>query len=367
MEQVTDFASASGHTLSLEKFREMNIAISLPHPTTGANESIKDMRLRSVFEDQFDFTALNVEKIAAAGHRRWKYKGPWLANLTHGEFQSFLKKQVRGRREEFRQVIREHLAEKQTEEATNQAVAAGTSEETQAAVRPEDVTDEQITHFYRIARINNDELNGLVSKFLDLAPIDHEGMDYLQALAPEQSKRLNPSDPYAKYGPPVTHPSAGLSYLRTKSFLENHPVYGPQRLEAPIKARLMGISEKIPSKAAVGGFVGYSGGYMGRQAIMDWKLPGGAKTWVHVASAQVDSTGRAILTFRQAPTEEKLIVEEALGEKQVFRAKPPEEEPMDLPIKQVKPSVRRDYRKFSSPLKFSSSDSYGTGATYARR
>lgn len=355
MEQVTDFASASGHTLTLEKMQEMNIAISLPHATTGANETIQGVRLRSVFEDEFDFTALDAEKVAVAGQRRWKYKGPWLANLTHGEFQDFLKKQVRGRREEFRQVVREHLAKKQTQEAVQRAMDAGTNDEPRE-VRPEEVTDEQITELFRIARKHKDELYGLISKFLDLAPIDHEDLDYLGIMQPDQSKQLNPLDPYAKYGPPVTHPSAGLSYLRTSAYLENHPVYGPQMVHAPIKARVLGISDKTLPRAAVGGFVANGFPNLSKTVGVDYLSPGGTKLWAHVASAQVDSTGRAILQVKPATGPETLIQEEMQGVKQVFRAEAESMEPEKPPIQSLKSSIRNKPR---STIKFSGPGSYG--------
>lgn len=359
MEQVTDFASASAHTLSLEKMQEMNVAISVPHATTGANLYIQGVRLRSVFEDEFDFTAFDAEKVALAGQRRWKYKGPWLANLTHGEFQDFLKKQVRGRREEFRQIVREHLAKKQTQEAVQRAMDAGTNDEPRE-VRPEDVTDEQITELFRIARKHKDELYGLISEFLDLAPIDHDDFDYLATIQPDQSKQLDPLDPYAKYGPPVTHPSAGLSYLRTTAYLENHPVYGPQKAHAPIKARVLGISEKPLPRAAVGGFVANSFPHISKTVGVAYESPGGTKLWAHITSAQVDSTGRAILQVNPAEGPEVSVQEEMQGVKQVFRAEAEStepENPPEPPLQRLKSTIRGKSNR--SPFKMSTSGSYG--------
>lgn len=357
MEQVTDFESASGHTLTLEKMQEMNIAISLPHATSGLNETTQDTHLQSVFEDDFDFTALDAKTIALAGQRRWKYKGPWLASLTHGEFQNFLKKQVQGRREEFRQVVREHLAQKQTLEARRQEIAAGTSEEAQKpAVRPEEVTDEQITEFSRVARKHPDELYALISKFLDLAPIDHEGMDHLGPMAPDQSKKLDPLDPYARYGPPITHPSAGLSYLRTASFLENHPVYGPQRLQAPIQARVLGISDRVQARAAVGGFVAYNSVNLGKLVGVEYLSPGGTKMWANVASAQVDSTGRAILQVRQVQGKDSLVQEEMQGMRRVFREEVEKPESEQPPVKNLQPSIRNKPKPI---IRFSDQGTYG--------
>lgn len=357
MEQVTDFASASDHTLSLEKMREMNIAISVPHPLSGQNEVLQGSRVRSVFEDDFDFTALDAEKLAAAGQKRWKYRGPWLANLTHGEFQDFLKKEVRGRRDEFRKVICEHLAQKQTQEAAQQAVAEGTIDDVRE-VRPEDITDEHITDFFRIARRNNDELYGLISKFLDLAPIEHDEYDWMGMMQPDQSKRVDSPDPYAKYGPPITHPSAGLSYLRTSAFLENHPVYGPQKMHAPVKARVLGVSEKVPHMAAVGGFVANHYGNLKNSVSADFQSPGGCKTWVQINTAQVDSKGKLLLGVRPAQGTERQIQEEMVGDKRLFRDSVDRPASKEAPIRSMRSSIRDKGGRLN--IQFSGPGTYGT-------
>lgn len=357
MEQVTDFESASGHALSLEKMQEMNIAISLPHATSGVNETIEPEPLQSVFEDEFDFTALDAERIAAAGQKRWKYKGPWLASLTHGEFQKFLKKQIRGRREEFRQVIREHLAKQQTTEAVRLAIEAGTSDQGQQPdVRPEAVTDEQIAEFCRTARNQPGQLYQLISQFLDLAPIDYEGLDHLEALQPNQSKEVNSIDPYAKYGPPITHPSAGLSYLRTAAFLDNHPVYGPQRQQAPIQARVLGITDHAGAKAAVGGFVANPNMNVGKAVGVEYLSPGGTKWWAHVASAQVDSTGRIMLQLKAAQVKDTLVQQEMQGKKRVFRGSVETPELDQSPVQALKTNVRPNIKP---AMRFSGPGSYG--------
>ena len=57
------------------------------------------------------------------------------------------------------------------------------------------------------------------------------------------------NSPYAETGPPKTHPSAGLSYLRTNRYIYNHPIYGPQEHPPPIQGRIV-----IPKNANVGSF-----------------------------------------------------------------------------------------------------------------
>lgn len=355
MEQVTDFATADPHTLNLKRMDEMNVAISTPHATSGLNESMYGPRFQSVFEDHFDFTALNPERILAAGQNRWKYRGPWLANLTHGEFQQFLKKQVRGRRAEFRKVICEHLAQKQTQAAQQRAMDEATGDAVRE-VRPDEITDEHVTEFFRVARRHHDELYGLISKFLDLAPIEHNEFDVIGSMAPNQSKEVNPQDPYAQYGPPVTHPSAGLSYLRTTAFLENHPVYGPQKSHPPVKARVLGISERVPAKAAVGGFVANSFGNLNKLVGMEYLARGGTKEWVQVTSAQIDSKGRPILMVKQAGGTEKLIQREMVGETRVFRDQVDQPMTEDIPINSLRSSIRTKTRP---TVRMSGPGSYG--------
>lgn len=370
IEHVTDFTSAADHTLTLEKWQEMNIAISLPHALSSGSHYIGrqlDNALESVFEDKYDFTAIDSEKINAAGQRRWKYKGPWLANLTEGEFQTYLKREVRGRRAEFRQFLREQLAPGLTQEAKRRAMEKGENVEV-AEVRPEDVTDEHILDFLRLAREYRTKLYDLIGKFLDLAPIEPPPIagvvEHLGNLAPNESKQIESANPYAKYGPPVTHPSAGLSYLRTSSFLENHPVYGPQGKHRAIKGRVMSVNGGNGSKIGLGGIISpsaisstqYKSTGMDR---VDFKSEGGSKMWVTVTSAQVDSKGRAIINVAEAGTEERMIQEEMQGERQLFHAEAEVRSPRDT-LQLRTPGSSRILRQRPSVWNTGSPKTYGT-------
>lgn len=334
IEHVTDFASAADHTLTLEKWQEMNIPISLPHTAADSQmPSIKmDMRPQSVFEDKFDFTAIDEEKISQSGEMRWKYEGPWLAKLTEGEFQKYIKKLVRPRRVEFRQYLRETLAPRLTQRTKLTAQEKGGAEAAQLvpAVQASDITDEQITDFLRELRNDRQMLFDLVGKFLDLAPIEPpEALDWMGSLTPDQSKTTGPKNPYAVHGPPITHPSAGLSYLRTGAFLENHPIYGPLKEHSSIKARVVGLRNEAESKGpkvGVGGIIASSNLAKAqfrntRQERFDPTVRGGSKLWVNISSAQVNSQGRVLLTVDEADSEAKMVQEEVQGEKRVFHAK----------------------------------------------
>ncbi|KAK7743175.1 hypothetical protein SLS53_004260 [Cytospora paraplurivora] len=376
LEHVTDFASAADHTLSLEKWQEMNIPISLPHTVADSQmPSITkmDMRPQSVFENKYDFTAIDEEKINKSGHMRWKYKGPWLAKLTEGEFQKYMKKLVRPRRSEFRQYLRQQLAPRLTQRAKLAAVerggddAASEVQELQAS----DITDEHLSDFLRELRNDRQTLFDLVGKFLDLAPIEPpELLDWLGSLAPDQAKTTGPKNPYAVHGPPITHPSAGLSYLRTAAFLENHPVYGPQAGHQAIKARVMGqrldVDAKGP-KVGLGGFIANSNlaksQYRNtKQDKFDPTVRGGSKTWVQVQSAQINSQGRVLLNVEEADGEAKLVQEELQGEKRVFHAEAEDEGRHNSLLKAPRSATRLNNRIPYSHRK--STVSMGSGSKY---
>ncbi|KKY38499.1 hypothetical protein UCDDA912_g01491 [Diaporthe ampelina] len=384
IEHVTDFASAADHTLSLEKWQEMNVAISLPHfiPTSATSSiSAMDMQPKSVFESKYDFTALDKHNKDEAGQMRWKYEGPWLATLTEGEFQKYIKKFVRPRKTEFRQFLREQLASRLTQDVKDRAVTKGGDEATESAriVRPGDITENQLTDYLRELRQDRQSLFDLVGKFLDLAPIEPPASDFdvLGQLAPGQSRTLDRKNPYALHGPPITHPSAGLSYLRTMAFLDNHPAYGPLKYHPPVKGRVFVSSSDINSLGK-SGTLGLGGFIVGAKHISseyrnssqtrlyDPSAEGGQKVWAHVFSAQVNSRGRVLLHAEEVQdkiaTESKLVQEEMSGERQVFHEKPGDSfRNFMLPFKAPRsaPGLERKGRYVSPMFTSGNSERYG--------
>lgn len=365
IEHVTDFASAADHTLSLEKWQEMNIAISLPHfiPDSATSSIVAmDMRPESVFEDKYDFTAVDSEKKSKAGQMRWKYQGPWLANLTEGDFQKYIKKSVRPRKTEFRLFLREKLAARLTGDAKDRASAEGGDEAAEAVreVQPDDITENQLTDFLRELRQDRTSLYDTVGEFLDLAPIEPpHPTDQIGNLAPRQSRTLDRENPYALHGPPITHPSAGLSYLRTSAYLDNHPAYGPLKYHAPIKGRVF-VSSNDANSFGKSGTLGLGGFIVGSKTVSsefsstatrtyEPSVEGGQKVWAHIFSAQVNSQGRVLLHAEEVQdkttAESKLVQEEMRGEKQVFH-KTPEDSTQDYmtPMVAPRPAYKLDRR-----------------------
>ncbi|KAK8079931.1 hypothetical protein PG997_007749 [Apiospora hydei] len=339
IEHVTDFQSASDHTITLEKFREMNLSFSVP----TSKDRQGNPTLISVFEESRDFTTPAPSKLLATPNGsasawatkddgdplslRWKFRGPWLAGMTDGEFDRYIAKSVRARRSEFRQFLRERLAAEKTADRNSSVSEQDASTPTNAipSVTADEITEEELLEYTRRLRGDRHELFNLVSRFLDLAP----------------SYDLYRDSPYASEGPPITHPSAGLSYLRTQAFMENHPIYGPQKSHASVKARIVtprfGITNQNP-KIGVGGFianipshettfsnkrrhalsaVGNNNSITGLNDF-DPSLSGGAKVYVQVQTANVDATGKIQIRLLDNDLETDVVQKELVGECDTF-------------------------------------------------
>ncbi|KAK9770352.1 putative Mitochondrial ribosomal protein MRP51 [Seiridium cardinale] len=331
IEQVTDFQSASDHTITLKKWQEMNMDITVPQDSTD-NKPCK-----SVFEDHSDVTALSSEDRVKQEHSRWKFNGPWLAGMTDGEFEQYLSSTVRERRSEFRDYLKQQRASDLTEEQAKQANER--AEEAPAPVMPSDITEEALTEYLRQLRGDRVLLFQHVSRFLDLAPLAPEltVLEELGKLNPGKQYEISLS-PYARNGPPITHPSAGLSYLRTKSYLDNHPIYGPQQYHPPVKARIVTprqSSTNYIAKIGVGGFISKipegetsfnyksTGGYASRDKIpgLNDFLPsveGGSKVYVNPHRASIDPKGKVILQFQETNPIASTVHKEMVGEGSVF-------------------------------------------------
>ncbi|PHH73554.1 hypothetical protein CDD80_3735 [Ophiocordyceps camponoti-rufipedis] len=332
-ESITDFASSADYWASLEKFREMNVAISVRRIITeyehrNVNQRPITLPRRSVFEEETDFTYLpahryNVDTI----DRRWKFSGPWVSRMSEGEFARYLKKNVWPRRAEFRSLLKDQLAQDLT--ANQQKAARDKGDTLPPPVKPQDVTDTQFMDFLRKVRRDRILSYGLTSTFLDMAPLGHPGANVSTVLLPTRGHITR--SPYAKNGPPATHPSAGISYLRTHAYMENHPIYGPQRMRTPVEARV--ISPRTSSRkvrVSVAGFVSEPPAGNNdwnkrnpKQAMrgtdyLDTVTYGGGKDYVDVYSVFIDTAGRVVPQLNVVDEESKLIAKEMKGEKRIF-------------------------------------------------
>ncbi|OLN88197.1 hypothetical protein CCHL11_00346 [Colletotrichum chlorophyti] len=365
-ENVTDYSSAADHTLSLQKFQELNLPLSLPGPNRSRLGGL-NIGEKSVFEDDGDFTA--VEAGRENEEKRWKFKGPWLAGLSEGEFNRFLRKNVRSKRDEFRNFLKKRIATELTATEHQKSLDAG--EELPKQVLPQDVTEEQLTEYLRKLRSDRITLYALVSEFLDLAPLNPPSSLTDFSRTTEKTKR--PSL-YAENGPPISHPSGGISYLRTAAFAENHPVYGPQAHPTPVLARIIAPRNgPNDAKLGVGGFVtntpqgdnAFNQRHLiGRKnqvagiASFDPDITGGAKAYVKPISARVDSAGMVQITVAEANQEAQLIHKEMIGKAKIYNDRTEPEQVEAAPVR--KPLVHPVLSK-ARPAKtvVGSSQSYG--------
>jgi hypothetical protein len=255
--------------------------------------------------------------------------------MTEGEFIRYLEKGIRPKRAAFKHLLLERLVESHNAEKAQSAMEQGI--EAPEKITINDVTPEWYTEYVRSLRNDRAALYGLVSKFLDLAPLG-QPVGILQTFL-AGGENAAAESPYGKSGPPPSHPSAGISYLRTNSFMANHPVYGPQKQSTPTLARVVYPRQgPAPAKLGVGGFVAdsppgdneFNNRYLSRQRIstskkmltgishLDTTTYGGAKAYVSPETATVDPSGRVVVQLREAEPEAQLIAKEGKGRAQVY-------------------------------------------------
>ncbi|OAQ66048.1 mitochondrial ribosomal protein subunit domain-containing protein [Pochonia chlamydosporia 170] len=328
VENVTDFASAADHSLSLEKFQELHVAMSVPRVKGAAGETrAASMWPKSVFEEDHDSTDPQGRQ---SDEQRWKFKGPWLARMGEGDFSRYLSKTVHPKRAQFRALLKRKLAEDITTSQKKAAMEKGTP--APPKVEPRDITEAHFSEYLRTLRHDRATLYSLVSKFLDLAPLAAP-IGVTGIFAPPTKSE----SPYGKSGPPPSHPSAGISYLRTNSYMENHPVYGPQARRSPALARVVYPRAGYkPAKLGVGGFVAdvpigdnefnirfgrgrtQANKMLNGIAHLDTTTYGGAKAYIEPQTATVDPSGKVHLQLRETHPEAQVIAKESKGLSRIY-------------------------------------------------
>ena len=255
---------------------------------------------RSVFDSQYDNTQLaskspSRDSIREPKRERWKYEGPWLAGQTDGEFQIYVEKSIKRKKLDFREFVRGQLTTTKAAARRREAIEEGEDQDSVEVTVPEAELDSYIR------RIRNDdlEMHKLLEEFLDLP------RDETQASGGAYAD-------YDEKGPPTTHPSAGLSYLRTASRILNHPEFGPQEFDTPKPGRVI-APQKIQTRTQARALIGVAGvvssdskmtyfkaSELPGVASYDPDIPGGAKIWVHPRRAGIDSRGRIELLVDRA-------------------------------------------------------------------
>ncbi|KFG78184.1 hypothetical protein MANI_014126 [Metarhizium anisopliae] len=330
VENVTDFASAADHSLSLEKFQELHVAMSVPRGKMPGEARSASLWPKSVFEEELDSTE---SQSGRSDDKRWKFRGPWLARMGEGEFVRYLRKTVHPKRAQFRALLKRKLAEDITTSQNKLALEKGTP--APPKVEPRDITEAHFSEYLRTLRNDRTTLYSLVSEFLDLAPLAVPiGLfqSFQNMNPPLESRSL-----YGNSGPPPSHPSAGISYLRTNSYMENHPVYGPQGRHTPVLARVVyPRAGHKPAKLGVGGFVAdvpigdnefnirYGRGrtqankMLNGIAHLDTTTYGGAKAYIEPKTATVDPSGKVVLQLRETHPEAQVIAKESKGQSHIY-------------------------------------------------
>ncbi|KAG8631438.1 hypothetical protein KVT40_000578 [Elsinoe batatas] len=346
LEHITDFDSASDHTLTLKKAQELNLWMTQANrKRTNFTSSI------SAFDDVLDHTALqepttssthnsiasdNINRLPLGMERtlrirsinsilqqrgekpeRWKTDGPWLPMMSEIDFEKYLVKVVSKPRirDEFRKFLRKTRADKKRLQAVEQLrEEVGFDPE-----NPEDVArldemcridqeeDQGIERYILELRSNNTDLSStlpaLIQEFFDLPPLPKASPSTPHGITGFSTGIKKPSET-----PPSTHPSGGLSYIRSRSYMENSPVHGPQFQHAPLEARVL-RPRRAPqgpveqSVIGLGGFVtkdttrkGYNTtdeeSNVHKGLAWNFETPGGNKLWVTPSEAHVDDNSR---------------------------------------------------------------------------
>jgi hypothetical protein len=362
IEDVTDFDSAADHVRTRQKWEEM----SVPMLRHAASADVTSSTPHSAFEQRDDITAYRKEGLDESGlflralkqnkrarehrasknggreeqftpfqpppvsgevhnTRRWKHDGPWLPGQGANEFMAYLTKEIGKRRTEFN----EHLVEFVKNEiyTTRQLAAARSGDiapidaaEAQAwqTAREKEwaaITQDQIDAGIKALRketANNPLGSKLVTKlitpFLHLPLVKEKNKTYRKDGSHYQNYIIDP-----ERAPTSTHPSAGLGYLRSRSYLASHPILGPQANPAPVTSRVLqprmtAFNRDNKARLGVGGFVAMDPHSSEAQKkhehmfaskrdveVIDIDTPGGKKILVQPKYGGVSNDGRVHL------------------------------------------------------------------------
>lgn len=311
-EHVTDFESAADHMRTLQKFQELHIPISLPAKLPYGSNLLP--RHQSPFDALVDNTERS-EGRKGPGAKQFRHSGPWLARQTELGFQAYLK-QIRRRKPELLQKLKERLIAKLTAERRIQAQDGG--EDLSTLVSRVTVTENEFKDYIKSLRADPTSMGPVIFELLDLPSPPSVPNDSIRSNYYASPGTKMPTPEYAMSGPPKTHPSAGMSYLRSHALLYNHPSFGPQTYQRPVEARILVPKKRYRGRmgraiVGIGGIVaedaqattfhdptGPSG-----LAYFDVTIPGGAKYWVTPIRAFVDSDGKISLLFFRANTNAK--------------------------------------------------------------
>ncbi|PNS16326.1 hypothetical protein CAC42_6433 [Sphaceloma murrayae] len=397
LEHITDFDSAADHTLTLRKAQEMNVWMTQPLQDTKKQLP----RHVSAFDDNLDHTVIqdpvrtnastrDINGLGLTSERairireinrvwqeqgrkpsRWKTEGPYLPTMSEVDFEKYLQTIVSSPkiRQEFRKFLLQVTTDKkrrQSEESMREQ-SGFDPDNAEDVARLDELTrvqdaQKEVDEFMLHLRQYNDtlasELPALIQQFFDLPP--------LPVLAPgdDIGKFFKRQVHHPRHvAPPAAHPSAGLSYIRTSSHMENHPAHGPQLYQSPIQARVLrprnvmqGPAEK--AMLGVGGFAVVDKtdhGHMNNDlesndfkgSRWNFDTPGGNKLWVVPERAYVDDNARIRLSVAY-PDKEAVAVKTG-GPDPRTPAVDENDSPLQARLKQMSVSSDSQYTNDAPP------------------
>ncbi|KAJ5705123.1 hypothetical protein N7536_000812 [Penicillium majusculum] len=288
-EHVTDFESAADHTVTLEKFQELHMPMSLPSKVNYATSVVP--RHQSPFETHLDNTETS-QGLQEPGAKQFRHTGPWLAGQTEAEFTAYLK-QVTRNKPELLQKLREQFVAKRSAEIRKLAQDNGEDLDTQ----PTTVTDAEFNAYIKTLRNDPFALGPVVFDLLDLAS---------PRRFPASVSDANTIKPLEASCPHSNTPSQDPPRHTRLPF-------GPQAHQRPVEARILRPKGRFKGRmaralAGIGGiavedlnamtFV--EQGTPPGLTFFDASIPGGGKYWVTPIRASVDSDGRIGLSSYRA-------------------------------------------------------------------
>ena len=349
-EHVTDFESASDHTRTLEKFQELNLPISLPNKVHYSSNIVP--KHVSPFENHSDNTSLGEKNDPTSeeydpAFRTYRHAGPWLGRMSNSEFNAYWKEVMRGRGELLSKLrnklnakltaekkkaarvsLRERLSAKLDELTEEEKTAAqGNGIDLENALNQDALKEYEVIEDKLSVRLDDEQFNRYIKSLradpAALGPVIFEMLD-LPTTPPLPSARMTAeyfespptrlSSPiYASTGPPSTHPSAGLSYLRTPIAMYNHPKFGPQASPRPVEARILRPRGKFRNQQgkALAGIAGIVAEDLNALSFADQtapaglssfdaSIPGGGKYYANPIRAFFKQDGRIVLSSFKA-------------------------------------------------------------------
>lgn len=245
--------------------------------------------------------------------------------MPQAEFERYVRRVVEspGMRKEFRQFLMSVRVERKREEELDRmrketGFDPSSQEDVERLEKACEITNPEKDLEEYILRLRNksddlsSELPRLIGEFFDLPPFPRNRrpatgygkVDVSRVLLEEDEETVSHA----------THPSAGLSYLKSNAFMENHPIHGPQLQHSPAEARVLRPRESSNSQAesallGLGGFavkditVKHSRQPKEPDSVSEktrnWNLerPGSNKLWATPGYAFVDDQGKICMSI----------------------------------------------------------------------